>query len=200
MRPVRTTARAMLSAVFVASGARSVIDPDPFVPKAERIKGRVAPLLDKAASRGPARQAAAGRPAEPDGRVHLPTDARTLVRINGAVQAVAGLLLATGRGSRAAAAVLAGTLVPTTLAVHPYWEQKDPAERRAQQIQFLKNLGVLGGLLLAAADTEGRPNLRYRTGRFLGDRRRSVQRGVRAARRDARIAMKSASVARHLPG
>lgn len=181
MRPVRTAARAMLSAIFVANGAQALVNPDPLVPKAKRVTDRVAPLLDKAPTQ-------------------FPTDARALVRINGAVQAVAGLLLATGRGSRTAAAVLAGTLVPTTLAGHAFWEQDDPAQRRAHQIHVLKNIGLLGGLLLAAADTEGRPSLRYRTGRFMGDRRRSIQRGVRAARRDARIAVKSAAVGRHLPG
>lgn len=181
MRPVRSAARAMLSAIFVANGAQALVNPDPLVPKAKRVTDRMAGVLDKAPTQ-------------------LPTDARTLVRLNGAVQAVAGLLLATGRGSRTAATVLAGTLVPTTLAGHPYWEHEDPAERRAQQIHLLKNIGLFGGLLLAAADTEGRPSLRYRTGRFVGDRRRSLRRGVRAARRDARIAMKSAAVGRHLPG
>jgi len=171
----------MLSAIFVANGASAVVNPEPLAARAKRVTDRVAPLLDKTPAR-------------------LPTDARTLVRINGAVQALAGLLLATGRGGRPAAAVLAGTLVPTTLAGHPWWEHDDPAERRTQRIHFMKNVGLLGGLLLAAADTEGRPSLRYRTGRFVGDRRRSIQRGVRSARRDARIAMKSASVGRHLPG
>jgi uncharacterized membrane protein YphA (DoxX/SURF4 family) len=170
----------MLSAIFVANGAQSLINPDPLVPRAKRITDRVAPLLDKAGS--------------------LPTDTRTLVRINGAVQTAAGLLLATGRGSRGAAVVLAGTLVPTTLAGHAFWEHGDPMERRTQQIQVLKNIGMLGGLLLAALDTGGRPSLRYRTGRFVGDRRRSIQRGVRAARRAARIAVKSAAMGRHLPG
>ncbi|MDQ7907075.1 DoxX family protein [Phytohabitans sp. ZYX-F-186] len=181
MRPVRTAARAMLSAVFVANGAQAVVNPDPLVPRAKRMTDRVSPLLEKAP-------------------VQLPSDAATLVRINGAVQVLAGLLLASGRGSRVAAAVLAGTLVPTTLAGHAFWERDDPAERRAQRLHFLKNVGMLGGLLLAAADTEGRPSLRYRTGRFVGDRRRLIQRGVRSARRDARIAVKSAAVARHLPG
>lgn len=194
MRPVRGAARAMLSAIFVANGVHALINPDPLVPRAKRVTDRVGPLLDKAVSR---------RRSEGDdteSAVQLPTDARTLIRLNGAVQAVAGLMLATGRGSRSAAAVLAGTLVPTTLAGHAFWEHEDPVERRTHQIQFLKNIGLFGGLLFAAVDTEGRPSLRYRTGRFVGDRRRSIQRGVRAARRDARIAMKSASVGRHLPG
>ncbi|MFC0532942.1 DoxX family membrane protein [Phytohabitans kaempferiae] len=181
MTPVRTVARAMLSAIFVANGARAVVNPDPYVAKAKRVTDLVAPMLEKAP-------------------VQLPTDARSLVRLNGAVQAVAGLLLVTGRGRRAAAATLAGTLVPTTLAGHAFWEQGDPDERRANQIHFLKNISMLGGLLLAAADTEGQPSLTWRTGRFMDDSRRSIRRSIRTARRDARIAMKSAAAARHLPG
>jgi putative oxidoreductase len=181
MRPVRTAARAMLSAIFVASGVRAVANPEFLVPQAKQVTDRVAPLLEKADPR-------------------LPTDPRTLIRINGAVQLAAGLLLATGRSTRTAAALLAGTMVPTTLAGHAFWTYDDPAQRRAQQVHFLKNVGLFGGLLLAAVDTEGQPSVRYRTGRFVGDRRRSVKRAVRSARRDARIAVKSAAVARHLPG
>ena len=40
------------------------------------------------------------------------------------------------------------SLVPTTLSVHSFWEAPE-AERPAQKIQFLKNLSMLGGLLLA---------------------------------------------------
>ena len=58
--------------------------------------------------------------------------------------------------------MLAGSLIPTTIAGHPFWPVDSPAERRNQEIHFLKNLGLLGGLLLAAADTEGRPGLRWR--------------------------------------
>jgi putative oxidoreductase len=181
MKPVRTVARAMLSAIFVANGARAVINPDPFVPRAKRVTDRVAPLLEKSPAK-------------------IPSDARTLVQINGAVQAAAGLMLTTGRGRRAAAAALAGTLVPTTLAGHSFWEHHDRAERLSQQIHFMKNLSMLGGLLLAVADNEGRPSMRYRTERFVGDRRRSIQRGIRSARRDARIAVKSAALRRRRPG
>ena len=58
--------------------------------------------------------------------------------------------------------MLAASLVPTTLAGHPFWAMPKE-ERAAHQTHFLKNLGLLGGLLLAAADTEGRPGLKYRT-------------------------------------
>ena len=53
-------------------------------------------------------------------------------------------------------------LVPTTVAGHPFWEKSDPAEKAADQQQFLKNLSILGGLILAAVDTEGKPSLGWR--------------------------------------
>lgn len=59
--------------------------------------------------------------------------------------------------------MLAGTLVPTTLAGHRYWEIEDKQERAQQRIHFLKNLTMLGGLLIAAADTGGNPSLAWRS-------------------------------------
>ena len=41
----------------------------------------------------------------------------------------------------------------------------DPKERFGQLSHFLKNLGLLGGLLLAAVDTEGKPSVGYRARR-----------------------------------
>lgn len=57
-------------------------------------------------------------------------------------------MLALGIASRAAATVLAGSLVPTTLVGHPFWKAE---ARAAQKIQFTKNLAMLGGLLLVMA-------------------------------------------------
>lgn len=181
MRPVRAAARALLSGIFVISGGRSIVDPGPLVPRAKNVTDRLAPLLEKAAP-------------------GLPTDTPTLVRINGVVQVAGGLLLATGHFTRPAAAALAGTLVPTTAAGHQFWTIDDPAERVNQQIHFLKNLGLLGGLLLAAADTQGRPGLRWRARRAVGERARSVRRTVRTVRRDARTAMRSAATGRRVSG
>jgi uncharacterized membrane protein YphA (DoxX/SURF4 family) len=130
----------------------------------------------------------------------IPTDPETMVRVNGAAQLVGGLLLATGHLTRPAAALLAGTLVPTTIAGHPFWAVDDPAQRATHQVHFMKNLGLFGGLLLAAADTQGRPGLGWRTSHAVDDGRRRVRRAVRSARRDARIAVRSAAAARKLPG
>jgi uncharacterized membrane protein YphA (DoxX/SURF4 family) len=74
------------------------------------------------------------------------------------------VLLATGHATRPAALLLAGSLVPTTLAGHAFWDIQDPQQRAMQRVQFMKNLGLMGGLLLAALDREGRPDLRWRAG------------------------------------
>ena len=46
-------------------------------------------------------------------------------------------------------AVLAGSLVPTTLGAHRFWEMQGPAAAQ-QRTQFLKNAAILGGLILVA--------------------------------------------------
>jgi uncharacterized membrane protein YphA (DoxX/SURF4 family) len=73
-------------------------------------------------------------------------------RANGGLMVVAGGALALGYHPRLAALALAGSLVPTTLAGHAFWEESDPKAISAQRVQFLKNLALLGGLLLVATD------------------------------------------------
>jgi putative oxidoreductase len=85
-------------------------------------------------------------------RVPLPEDDELLVRVNAAVQVAAGAALAAGIAQRLSALVLAGSLVPTTLAGHAYWSLEDPAARTAQRIQFHKNMALIGGLLFAVLD------------------------------------------------
>lgn len=170
----------MLASIFVISGVRVLIDPDSRVDAAKRVTERIGPLIEKVDPR-------------------LPTDTRTLVRLKAGTDVAAGLLLASGKVTRPAAAVLAASLIPTTFAGHPFWTMPKP-ERAAHQIHFLKNLGLLGGLLLAAADTEGKPSLRYRTSHAVDRSQRGVRRAVRTARREAKIAAMSAATARRLPG
>lgn len=169
MKPVRTAARAMLAGIFVSSGAKALANPDPLVPRAQPVVDRVAPVLTRIDKR-------------------VPSDARTLVQVNGAVHFVGGLLLMTGL-RRPAAVALAASLVPTTLAGHRFWEHRDQADRTLHQTQLMKNLGLMGGLLLVAVDTEGRPSLRYRAART-----------VRESRRRVRVAARASQLARRLPG
>src|SRR3954470_7512509 len=78
-------------------------------------------------------------------------DGPAIVKINAGAQVVAGACLALGILPRPAAAVLAASLVPTTLAGHRPWEEDDPKSRATHTIHLLKNVAMLGGLLLAAS-------------------------------------------------
>lgn len=158
MSLTRWAARPMLAGVFVSSGVDTLRNPAARVEKAEAVTTKVA------------------------SRLPLPDDTEQLVKINAGVQVVAGLLLSIGRFPRLAALALAVSIVPTTLAGHRFWEAEDPSTKAQQQVQFLKNLGLLGGLLLAAVDTGGAPSLGWRA--------------KRAARRAREAA---AEVVEHLP-
>ncbi len=144
---LRRVARPLLAAIFVSGGIEMLRNPKPHIQAAE-------PLLDKTAGQV--------RDKLPE---QVPTDAETLVKLDAAVKIGAGVALGLGRFPRLSAFLLAGSLVPTTAATHRYWEYEDPQERAAQQIHFLKNLGLLGGLMLAAADTHGKPSLSWRAKR-----------------------------------
>jgi len=101
-----------------------------------------------------------------------------LAQAYGVTGLVGGLALATGRLPRLAALGLAAGLVPTTVVGHPFWSA--PADmKQLQTINFLKNVGLLGGLLLAAADTGGRESLPHAVGRVS---RRTTRKAAKAAK------------------
>lgn len=159
MSLVRRLARPALATVFITGGVDALRHPG----------GRsqvAAPLIERVA-----------------GLTGLPNDPALIVRANGATMALAGLALATGRLPRIAGGLLAASLVPTTYAAHAFWEVKDPAARKQQKLQFQKNLGLLGGVLLAAVDTSGKPGLAWR-----------ARHAAHAAKREARLAAAEAKL------
>src|SRR6266487_336081 len=172
MTPVRTVARGLLAAIFIRGGLSEFNNPDRLVDGAKPVTDKLAPALDA---------------------IGLPTDTRTLVKANGAVQAIGGVLLATNTAVRPAALALAGSLIPTTVAGHDFWTIDDPGQKSSHQIHFLKNLGLLGGLLLAAVDTEGKPGLAWRAGHLAGHAQDSVMRAAHNTSRETRRAAKLAS-------
>ena len=72
-----------------------------------------------------------------------------LIEVGGA------LLLIVGWKTRFAAWMLAAFVVLATLAAHRYWEF-EAAQYVAQLTNFMKNLAIVGGLLLVAAAGPGR--------------------------------------------
>jgi putative oxidoreductase len=148
----------MLASIFVLQGFDTMRNPQRVVPVAEPV---VRPIAEQV-------------PIVPD-------QTEQAVRLNGAVQFVAGSLLALGRFPRVSALAIAATLVPTTYAGHRFWEVDDKQDRAQQRIHFLKNLSMFGGLLIAAADTGGSPSLAWRS-----------RHAVRSARHDVSLATRTA--------
>ena len=117
-------ARPLIAGMFVYGGLDAFSNPASKVPKASKVAPQIADT------------------------VGFPAETEQLVKLNGAVQVGAGLALAAGVFPRLAALTLAGSLVPTTVAGHRFWEEEDEAARKQQLGQFLKNAAMLGGLLM----------------------------------------------------
>jgi len=143
----RRIARPLLASIFIADGVRAIRNP------------AGTDTLDEA----------------PPSDIPVPPDnTLTLVRLNGVVQVGGGVFLALGKFPRLAALALMGSIVPTTYAGHRFWEESDDVKRAEQRMQLLKNLGLLGGLIFAAVDTDGAPSVSWRTRRRVGQVASSV--------------------------
>ena len=129
----------------------------------------------------------------------VPAKTEDAVRLNGAVQMAAGLLLALGRFPRLSALALAATLVPTTAAGHRFWEAEEEADQAQQRIHFLKNLSMLGGLLITAADTAGNPSLAWRIRHAAKTARRESSLIARTAKASGKASGKAGRLSARLP-
>jgi putative oxidoreductase len=127
---VHRLGRSMLAPMFVTGGLDAIRHPESKEAKAEAITGPITESLG------------------------LADETQTLVRVNGGVQVVGGILLGLGVLTRTAAFALAASLIPTTLAGHRFWVETNPQARAAQRIQFLKNTAMLGGLVLVTTDRD----------------------------------------------
>ena len=76
-----------------------------------------------------------------------------VARTQAAVHVIGGIAFVVGVRKRLAAGALAATLVPITYVGHPFWKVEDPAQRTQQLVHALKNLGMAGGLVLAATES-----------------------------------------------
>ena len=140
---IRRIARPMLAATFVGRGAEALRSPKPAVDAARPTLEVLAKLPDPV---GP----------------NVPTNAETVARVNGIVQIGAGLLLATGKLPRFASAALALSVVPGSLGGNTFWAEADPARKADQRRAFVADISLIGGLIIAAVDTEGKPSLGWR--------------------------------------
>jgi putative oxidoreductase len=144
MSLARRAARAALAASFISGGIDQIRNPQP---KA----GPASPIAKPIADRIP----------------QLPNDPESLVKLDGAIKVVGGLGMVFGPFARPAALLLAGTMVPTTLAGHRFWETQDPEQKVSDRVEFFKNVSLIGGLLITALDTGGRPSIPWAAGKAL---------------------------------
>jgi putative oxidoreductase len=96
-----------------------------------------------------------GRRVEQVAAIGIP-EPELAVKVNGLTMVIGGAMLGLGILPKLAAAALFASLIPTTIAGHPFWKVEDEAGRKQQQTQFAKNLGLLGGLLLVMTDRKAR--------------------------------------------
>ena len=164
MSIIRRVARPLLAAPLIQNGLDAARHPTPRLETA-------APVLDKVQA-----------------PLKLPADRVLIIRAAGGITAGAGVLLALGRLPRLSAIAIAATS-PVVQPDSPFWVEKDPEVRRAKRTLFVKNLGLLGGTLLASVDTDGSPGLAWRSRRAAAGARSSSccwRRPSRGARRSRR--------------
>ncbi len=171
---VRRIARPLLATPFVYGGISTLRKPQDRVPGARPVVEKLTETADKQLP------------------VELPKDVEQYVKLNAGVQVGAGALLALGRLPRLSALALAGSTVPTTLAGHRFWDEQDPKVQFEKIAHFVKNVGMLGGLLLAAVDTEGKPSVGYRARRAAKKAAATTERELGKAQKRAAKAQKQA--------
>ncbi|MFY9919441.1 MAG: DoxX family protein, partial [Mycobacterium sp.] len=140
---IRRIARPLLSVAFIGQGVDALRNPKPAADAARPALDGMRQLPDPI---GP----------------NVPSNAETFARANAAVQIGGGLLLATGKMPRLASAALAFTVIPGSLGGHMFWNEADPQRKADGRRAFMTDLSLLGGLIIAAVDTEGKPSLGWR--------------------------------------
>lgn len=151
---IRRIARPLLATAFIGQGVETLLNIDS---GAEAVRPALDGLKDMP---------------DPVAR-NVPSNAVAVAQATAAAQVAGGLLLATGRIPRVASAVLAATVIPANLGNHMFWAEEDPEAKAAKRRGFLADLSLLGGLILASADTAGKPSLGWRG-------RRAAQRAAEA--------------------
>lgn len=132
-----------MSAVFIGQGIDSLLHPKPAAEAAAPAVEGLRSLPDPVGS-------------------SIPSDPQTFAQINAAVQIGGGLLLATGKAPRIASAALAFTVLPANLGAHMFWSESDKQLKAQKRKDFLTDLSLVGGLIIASADTGGKPSLGWR--------------------------------------
>ncbi|AKU17576.1 DoxX family protein [Luteipulveratus mongoliensis] len=160
---VRRLARPLLASYFIYEGLNNVR-----TPKAHAEE--LAPFVEMAAK-----------------QTGVPNDPELIVRGVGGAQLLGATLLASGKLPRPASVLLAGLIGPGTYVHEAFWAESDPAVKAAKKTGFFRNAAILGGVILAAVDTAGKPSLRWRAAQGADQTRKGARRAAKSARREAKL-------------
>jgi putative oxidoreductase len=123
---MRSLARPLLASWFVYGGVRDALEPQARTATAEPMVG---PMLK-------------------DAGLDVPVE--TLVRVHSAATAATAAVLALSKTPRTAGVALTGLAAVTVATAAPFWRLPEGPEREAALEQFMKNLALMGGAMLAA--------------------------------------------------
>ncbi|AIY01147.1 hypothetical protein ART_1548 [Arthrobacter sp. PAMC 25486] len=162
MSIIRIFARPMLASSFILSGIDRLRH-------AEQTAQQLAPLLSPLSA-------------------VLPVQAseKTLARVLAGTQVGAGVLLAAGKFARPAAVVLALTAGLGTVVEYRNADTTTKENRAHRRNQLTKNIGLIGGALLASVDTVGRPGLAWRAEKLIESGKKTTKKQLQNADKQVR--------------
>ncbi|MDT5336204.1 MAG: hypothetical protein QOD90_1709 [Mycobacterium sp.] len=140
---IRRIARPMLATTFITRGVEAMRNPKPAADATRSTLEGLSKLPDPVGA-------------------NVPANAETVAKVTAGVQIGAGLLLASGRLPRLSSAALAVSVVPGSLGGHAFWNETDPVRKAAERKALFADVGLIGGLIIASVDTEGKPSLGWR--------------------------------------
>ena len=159
---VRALARPMLASSFILAGIDRLRHADQTV-------AQLAPVLRPLSSALP-----------------IEASEKTLARALAATQVGAGVLLATGKLARPAAVILALTAALTTVVEYRDADTSTKENRAHRRNQLMKNIGLIGGALLASVDTAGRPGLAWRAEKLIENGKKNTKKQLKSADKSVR--------------
>jgi putative oxidoreductase len=79
--------------------------------------------------------------------------------LGASVELIGGALVITGLATRYGCLIMFAFMIVATFSAHRFWDFADPAQFRAQQSQFFKNVSIFGGFIFIFALGPGRFSL-----------------------------------------
>ena len=76
------------------------------------------------------------------------TSPKTMIILSGLMVFLGGLGIVTGLYVGVSVILIVLFLIPVTFIMHNYWAQTDPNQKMADRVQFMKNIALIGAVLV----------------------------------------------------